>query len=207
MDADWNENTLVWNNAPLAVENVARTWVNPLPLGGDGQFISWDLSAAVAEAYANGQPLRLALYSADNARHSGKYFSASETFDPNRRPTLDITYGSAYGFTANSSTPLQTAVPGGSAQYVIDIAPTGGFGTAVTFQANTVPSGVSVNIPTGTVTPSGSKTITISHDNPSQTSGGLYTVPITMTGDGIERTITLYLLVNGSQLFLPITTR
>ncbi|VAW42284.1 hypothetical protein MNBD_CHLOROFLEXI01-3476 [hydrothermal vent metagenome] len=207
VDEDWNESTLVWNNAPLATENVARTWVNPLPLGGAGVFVTWDLSGAVAEAYANGQPLRLAIYSADSARHSGKYFSASETFVPDRRPTLEINYGSAYGFTASTNTPLQTAVPGDSAQFVIDVSPTGGFGTAVTFQANSVPTGVSINIPAGGITPPGSKTITITHDNPSQTSGGLYSVPITMSGDGIERTVTLYLLVNGSQIFLPITTR
>ncbi|MCP4415867.1 MAG: DNRLRE domain-containing protein [Chloroflexi bacterium] len=204
---DWNENTLVWNNAPLALENVARSWVNPIPDGADGQSINWDLSGAVAEAYANGQPLRLVLYSADSALHSGKYFSASETFDPSRRPTLEINYGSVYGFTASTNTPLQTAVPGGYAQFDLDVVAMGGFNTAVTFQANSVPSGVSVNIPAGAVTPPGSKTITITHNNPSQTSGGLYSVPITISGDGIEQTVTLYLLVNGSQQFLPFITR
>jgi hypothetical protein len=58
VDEEWNESTLVWNNAPMAVENVARTWVNPIPAGGTGQYVTWDLSRAVAEAYANGQPLR-----------------------------------------------------------------------------------------------------------------------------------------------------
>lgn len=207
VNEDWNENTLVWNNAPLAVENVARTWVNPLPLGGAGVFITWDLSSAVAEAYANGQPLRLAIYSADSARHSGKYFGSSESGVPDRRPTLEINYGSAYGFAASTNMPLQTAVPGGSAQFDVDVVPTGGFNTAVTFQANSVPADINVTVPAGTVTPPGSKTITISHNNPSQTSGGLYAIPITMTGDGIERTLTLYLLINGSQIFLPMTSR
>ena len=207
VDKDWNENTLVWNNAPLAVENVARTWVNPLPLGGAGQFITWDLSGAVAEAYANGEPLRLALYSADSARHSGKYFNSSETFVPDRRPTLEITYGSAYGFSVTTNTPVQTADPGGAAQYGLDVTPAGGFNTAVSFQANNVPAGISVNIPTGDVTPPGSKVITITHDDAGQTSGALYQIPIVVSGDGIERTMTLYLLVNGSQVYLPITTR
>lgn len=207
VDEDWNENTLVWNNAPLAVENVARTWVNPLPLGGAGQFVTWDLSGAVAEAYANGQPLRLALYSADSARHSGKYFSSSETFVPARRPTLEIAYGSAYGFALNSTPQLQTADPGTSAQYQVNVLPTGGFGTAVSFKIDNVPTGVSVNLPTGEVDPPGNKTITITHNNPSQTTGGLYAVPITVNGDGVERTIDLYLLVNGSQQFLPLIQR
>ncbi|WP_420631707.1 DNRLRE domain-containing protein [Candidatus Leptofilum sp.] len=207
VDEDWNENTLVWNNAPRAVENVARTWVDPLPIGGDGQFITWDLSAAVAEAYENGQPLRLALYSADSARHSGKYFGSSETFVPDRRPTLEITYGSAYGFAVAVDQVVQTAVPGNSAQYELTVTPTGGFNTAVTFQADSVPPGVSVNIPAGSITPPGSKTITITHNDAGQTTGGLYSVPITVSGDGIERTVTLYLLVNGSQTFLPIVQR
>jgi uncharacterized membrane protein len=87
------------------------------------------------------------------------------------------------------------------------VTPTGGFNTAVTFQTGTLPSGVSVNIPGGGVTPPGSKTITLTHTNPGQTAGGLYAVPITASGDGIQKTITLYLLVNGSQTYLPIIQR
>ena len=206
VDENWNENTLVWNNAPLSVENVARTWVNPIPAGGAGKFATWDLSAAVAEAYANGQPLRLALYSADSARHSGKYFSSSETFDPSRRPTLEIVYGSAYGFVLSSAPQLKTADPGSSAQYQVNVSPTGGFNSAVSFQAGSV-SGVTVSGLSGTFTPPGNKTIMISHNNPSQTAGGLYTIPITVSGDGVQRTIDLYLLVNGSQQFLPLINK
>ena len=74
----------------------------------------------------------------------------------------------------------------------------------VTFQASNVPAGVSVNIPLGDLTPPGSKTITISHTNAAQTAGAIYKVPIVVSGDGVDRTINLYLLVNGSQSFLPI---
>ena len=191
----------------MAVENVARTWVNPIPAGGTGQYVTWDLSAAVAEAYANGQPLRLALYSADGARHSGKYLNSSETSSPDRRPTLEITYGSLYGFKLATNPAVQEADPGSSAQFLLNVSPMGGFNTAVTFQANNIPSGVSVNIPGGSVTPPGSKQITITHNNPSQTIGGLYAVPITVSGDGIQKTMTLCLLVNGSQTYLPIIQR
>jgi hypothetical protein len=63
---DWDENTLTWNNAPLALENISATWVKPkeefdLP---DVPY-EWDVSRAVAEAYLNSEPLRLALYSAE----------------------------------------------------------------------------------------------------------------------------------------------
>ena len=125
---------------------------------------------------------------------------------PDRRPTLEITYGSLYGFVL-SGTPLQMADPGDAAQYQVTVSPTGGFNTAVSFQVGNVPAGVNVTVPPGTVAPPGSKNITISHTNPSQTVGGLYAVPITVTGDGIERTMNLYLLVNGSQQFLPLVER
>ena len=47
----------------------------------------------------NGAPVRLALYEADWAYHSGKYFYASDTGDWNAegRPTLTVTWGQASG--------------------------------------------------------------------------------------------------------------
>lgn len=92
----WNEDTITWNNAPLAVENVGQSWVDVIPAGGvpwPGAARTWDLTWAVAQAYAAGQTtLRLALYSADGAYHSGKYFTASDTGDWNAvgRPTLQV---------------------------------------------------------------------------------------------------------------------
>jgi len=94
---DWQESTLTWNNAPQALENVSRTWVNPVTSSPawPGVPYSWDVSRAVSEAYASGEPLRLALYSADSEYHSGKYFVSSDTGDWNAqgRPTLTITWG------------------------------------------------------------------------------------------------------------------
>jgi hypothetical protein len=89
---EWDENTLTWNNAPLAVENVTGTWVEPGSAPHPGIAYSWNVSQAVADAYASGQPLRLALYSADGAYHSGRYFSSSDTGDWNAvaRPTLTV---------------------------------------------------------------------------------------------------------------------
>ena len=60
---DWNESTLTWNSAPLALENVAASWVDPLetPPPYPGVPRQWDVSRAVAEAYAAGQPVRGAI--------------------------------------------------------------------------------------------------------------------------------------------------
>ena len=93
----WSESTLTWNNAPLAVENVSRTWVAPLSSfpGWPGVPRTWDVSRAVAQAYATGSPLRLVLYSADDPYHSGRYFVTSDTGDWNAegRPTLRVRWG------------------------------------------------------------------------------------------------------------------
>ena len=91
---DWDEATLTWNNAPLAVENVAATRVEPVPdPGWPGTPFTWDVTGAVAEAHAAGEPLRLALYSADTAYHSGKYFVSSDSTIQEGRPTLRISMG------------------------------------------------------------------------------------------------------------------
>lgn len=93
----WDESTLTWNNAPLAKENIARAWVDPYQgeIQWPGQPYTWDVRRAVAEAYAAGQPLRLAIYSADEPLHTGKYFTASDAddWDAKGRPTLTVTWG------------------------------------------------------------------------------------------------------------------
>jgi hypothetical protein len=97
LSEDWSDTTVTWNNAPLAFENVSRAWANPLASfpGWPGAPRTWDVSYAVAQAYARGQPLRLALYEADSAYHSGKHFVSSDTGDWNAagRPTLAVRYG------------------------------------------------------------------------------------------------------------------
>lgn len=95
--SDWSDASITWNTAPYALENVGQASVDPLtsqpPWPGVAR--TWDLSRAVADSYASGQPLRLAIYSADTDYHSGKYFVSSDTGDWNAagRPTLDVIVG------------------------------------------------------------------------------------------------------------------
>jgi len=108
IDQAWDEHTLTWNNAPLALENVSTTWAYPLdPPGWPGVPREWDVSRAVAEAYAAGAPLRLALYEADGPYHSGKYFYASDTgaWNAEGRPTLTVTWGHAVADLTKTATP------------------------------------------------------------------------------------------------------
>ena len=103
---DWSEAALTWNNAPLAVENVAATWSVPLAdPGWPGEPRSWDVTRAAAEAYAAGTPLRLALYEGDWAYHSGKYFYTSDNWDESARPTLEIAWGHPLGSIEKTATP------------------------------------------------------------------------------------------------------
>ena len=95
---DWSETSITWNNAPLAQENVSSAWVDPTSFPGwPGLPREWDVSSAAAQAQSAGTPLRLALYEADSAYHSGKYFVSSDTGDWNAegRPKLTIVWGQA----------------------------------------------------------------------------------------------------------------
>jgi hypothetical protein len=93
---NWDESTITWNNAPLAFENISQAWVNPTTFPGwPGIPYEWDVTRAVAQAYQLSIPLRLAMYEADAAMHSGKYFSSSDAEDWNyqARPTLMVVWG------------------------------------------------------------------------------------------------------------------
>lgn len=95
VDEDWNPNALTWNNAPLVRENIGSGWVDVMFGPPDWNNLpkrEIDVTRGVVQAYTNGQPLRLALYSADGAYHSGKYFVTSRTGDWNaqNRPVLVV---------------------------------------------------------------------------------------------------------------------
>lgn len=91
---DWDEDTLAWNNAPLAVENVAMSKVYPVaPVELPGVPFDWDVSLAVAETYAKGGPLRIAMYSADTSYSTGKYFVSSDSTLADGHPELTVVWG------------------------------------------------------------------------------------------------------------------
>jgi hypothetical protein len=97
VEQDWDENALMWNNAPMALENVSGGWVPVLPdyAGDPGIPRTWDVSRAVAEAYQAGEPLRLAMYPSDWELNGGKYFWSSDhdEYPAEARPTLTVTWG------------------------------------------------------------------------------------------------------------------
>jgi len=95
---DWAESTLTWNSAPMARENISYTLVPLMPSGvplDPGVPRSWDVSRAVAEAYASGDSLRLALYSSESPLNTGKVFWSSDhdEYPALARPTLTVVWG------------------------------------------------------------------------------------------------------------------
>lgn len=114
VDGYWTESSVTWNNAPLARDNISATWVDPVDGGPPPPGIpyDWDVSRAVAEAYAAGAPVHLALYESDWAFHSGKYFHSSDvgSWNEEARPTLRVAWGLAL------SRITKTAIPTSGSQ-------------------------------------------------------------------------------------------
>jgi hypothetical protein len=140
----WDEATVTWNNAPLALENVAAVWVDPTGFPGwPGIPRAWDVSGVVAQAHAAGTPLRLVLYEADDAYHSGKHFVASETGDWNEvaRPTLQVVWGDPAG-TLEKSASSTVVMPGDALTYALKVVGSG----KTLMLSDQLPAGVSAPI-------------------------------------------------------------
>lgn len=226
IDQDWNEDTLSWNNAPRARENIVGTWVDPLatepgPLGVPRQ---WTISRAVAEAYAAGVPLRLAVYSADEAYHSGRYFISSDAddFSAVARPTLNIKWGDRAGEIKKSVQPAQAQISE-RVTYTLSLI---GTGSAVTLTDN-LPADVSApgviqtiggglatynalaHRVTWTGTPSAGSAVTVTFPVTvlAGSSAAITNVALLATGSAGTFTATATLIANGMSVWLPIVRR
>jgi hypothetical protein len=138
---DWDEAEITWNSAPLAMENVSATWSDPVENPGwPGEDRHWDVSRPVAEAYAAGIPARLALYEADEAFHSGKYFYSSDVdiWHEEGRPTLAITWGHPVVSIEKSAAP-RSGNENDPVTYTLNVL---GSGQSLTL-TDTLPTGVS----------------------------------------------------------------
>lgn len=109
VNEDWSEQTLAWNNAPLALENISGTWVYPRDYSIPDQPYYWNIDKAVNDAYQVGKPLKLAVYSIDGEMHSGKYFWTSDT-DEWARPSVRVVWGE--GGTTPPPVPTPSPTPG-----------------------------------------------------------------------------------------------
>jgi hypothetical protein len=123
----WDEMQIDWNNAPLAQENVSATWMNPIGgsgfAGWPGNPYEWDASKPVAEAYARGEPVSLAIYGSDTDQHSSKYLTSSETGDWNAegRPTLEVTWGDSQAASIQLQSSAMTGKNGDEVTFTIKL--------------------------------------------------------------------------------------
>jgi hypothetical protein len=204
---DWSEQTVTWNNAPPLLQNYTWSWVDPIedPNDHSGRPRTWDLARAVADAHAEGTPLRLVIYSTDGDYHSGKYFWSSDA-DLGARPRLDIAWGRAgYAVTA---TPLKHMIrTGETAQYEVNVTALRDGETATIEVGQSTPAGLQASLSEQQITaPGGKTTVTLTDTNGSR-DPRVYRVPVTVRSGSDTRTTELVVIVNGTQLFLPAVRR
>jgi hypothetical protein len=204
---DWSELTLTWNNAPPVMENYTWSWVQPVdnPQDYTGRPRTWDLSRAVADAHASGQPIRLVVYSTDGEYHSGKYFWSAEA-DRDVRPRLDITWATA-GFALKTVPVKQMIRSGETAQYVLDIQSLR-TGESVTLEVGpSTPAEIHVMVSPQQVPAPGGKSVVTLKDTDGSGKARVYRVPVTARNGTNTLTSELIVFVNGQQLLLPAVRR
>lgn len=210
VDESWQENTINWNNAPLAAQNISGSWVDPVGFaGGEGVEIEWDVSVAVAEALANGTPLRLALYSADGEYHSGKYFWSSDAGD-GVRPELVVRLGdpAAPGFTWTVNPDSEVIDNGEVARFKIRVTHDEGLTEDVQLTVDPPSNKITAEIAQDGIVmaPGGTRTMRVT-DVSTAAKGAWYDIPVTASVGTLEETTTVRLLVGGSRAYLPLVNR
>src|SRR4029077_14027898 len=96
-------------------------------------------------------------------------------------------------FSVSASPGSQTIVQGGSTNYSISVAPTGGFAAAVTLSASGLPSGATGTFSPNPVTGTSS---TLSVTTTAGVPTGTYSLTITGVGGGLTRTASATLVIN-----------
>ncbi len=109
------------------------------------------------------------------------------------------------GFSVVAIPPSRVIHPGGVARYTIRLDPPDTSSTVTLTVAN--PSSyLTIHLQPTILTASTSATLTVTdtHGGPTLIPGVWYTIPVTGSGDGLQHTQALYLLVGGSRQYLPL---
>jgi len=224
VNQDWDENTITWNNAPLARENLGGVWITPLQQAAPypGIPYNWDVSRVVAESYAAGEPLRLAVYSASSPFHNGRYFFSSDVEDFNAvgRPTLTVVWGAQVA-SVNASVQPAGANTGQTVTFTVSLL---GSGNAMTL-TNDLPASLSAPISapsssSGTISYNAANHRVTWYGTLSAGTPAALTYPVTLLipdrqvirntvilTDAVSGPVssTATLIANGFQVYLPLT--
>jgi hypothetical protein len=235
----WDELTTNWNNAPLAQENIDRVLVPPLvvdslPWANKPHFL-WNVTQAVAQAYAAGQPVNLALYDSADARNTTKHFTSTQTGinDPPTnnqwnwniagRPRLDVVWGDSGNASPTITKRASSSAPAGGSTITYSLT-CAGMGKTL-WLTDTVPAELtyivgSLTSTSGTPTyasgqitwsgaPATGSTVTITYRARVDTTGPkavFNTVQVGASGSSVASS-TAIIIVDGLRYFLPFVTR
>ena len=226
VDQSWNENTITWNNAPPARENLSGVWIPPVfdAPSYPGIPYNWDVSRAAAEAYAAGEPLRLAIYSSNGSFSNGRYFHSSDVEDLNAvgRPTLTVAWG-AQAASMMASVQPASASAGQSVTFTVSLQ---GSGHALTL-TNDLPASLSAPLSApgsssgiisydagshrvtwyGTLSANTSATLTYPVSVLTAARQVIRSTVILTDGTSAPVSSTAALIANGLQVYLPLTRK
>ncbi len=222
---DWDEHTIIWNTAPMAKENLTATWVYPRTDNGPdfpGIPYTWDATQAVAEAYAAGRPLNIALYTSDTNFDSSKYYISSDALSdwiPEAKPTLRVIWGEpapgaekrvsrSTARTGDVLTYTLRLLGAGTTLYLRDPIPTG-----TVYRPGSVTGGASYNAGANRVewseVLSASARLTITFGVTVTATGPRAIVNTATITDGISPflVVSATTVVNGFSVYLPVVLR
>ena len=114
-----------------------------------------------------------------------------------------------YGFTLTATPSSRAITPGAVATYTIGVQPLGGFTHTVTLVATSPSPSLILSLAPAAIIPPGQAILTVTDTYTSSTllPGLWHTVSITATGGGVTQTIAASLLVGGTRVYLPLTTK
>lgn len=112
-----------------------------------------------------------------------------------------------YGFSMHISPLYQVVDPGGTVQYTIEVKPVQDFNQPITLTVSFA-DGLTTSLDPTTLIPPGQATLTITDTHPAPQYPGIwYNLLVFGKGGGYDYGIGVYLLVGGSQIFLPTVVK
>lgn len=111
--------------------------------------------------------------------------------------TLTVTQTVVGNFTISATPASNTVTAGGGTSYTVTVTGSGGFTGTVTFGISGLPAGAGASFNPGSVTGSGSTTMSVTTST--STPAGTYTLTITGSSPGLSHSTTVTLVVNAAQ--------
>jgi parallel beta-helix repeat protein len=123
-------------------------------------------------------------------------------------PDIGAFESQGYGFSLRAAPSTQTIQPGGTVAYVLSLQTLGGFNGTVDLSASSPSPDLIVSLEAEKATPPAQVTLTVTDTHSAPLPSGLwYTIPVTATSGELSESLDLYLLVGGTQVYLPLARK